>query len=209
MRGAREVTGEPFACGESPFRMKGLVYGAAKECYDELIPDGSAAVLAHMESGTLREFFGQTFLPGAWYDALPLVRVSAVAARVAGKTHAQLIRGNAAWVAARDVRGVYKFLLQLASADLVAQRLGRVSMQYFDFGGAEGSIIRPKVLESYRFGIPAPMAQWFIHAAEGFTPVALELTGARNVRVRSWSPKPDGQVEGMTTVRIRFEVSWA
>ena len=197
-----------FPCGESPFRMKGLVYGAAKECYDETIRGGVDAVLALIDSAPLRVFFSQTFLPGAWYDALPIVRISAVAARAAGKTHAALVRGNAAWVAARDVRGVYKFLLQLASAEMVAQRLARVSMQYFDFGGADGKMIRDKVLESHRFGIPAPMAQWFIHAAEGFTPVALELTGARDVRVRSSTPKPEGEVSGMTTMRIRFEVSW-
>jgi hypothetical protein len=174
-----------FACGQSPFRVKGLVYGAARECYDQTIRGGSDVVAAMIESAPLRAFFEQTFLPGAWYDALPMVRISAVAARAAGRMHAALVRGNAAWVAARDVRGVYKFLLQLASPEMVALRLGRVSMQYFDFGGAEGKMIKDKVLESHRFGIPAPMAQWFIHAAEGFTPVALELTGARDVRVRS------------------------
>ena len=46
-------------------------------------------------------------------------------------------------MARRDLRGVYKVVLELASIEGVAMRLGGLSMRYFDFGEADTRKVRP------------------------------------------------------------------
>jgi hypothetical protein len=200
-----------YAPGRSPFHAKGLVYGGAREYWERRVPGGLAglrdALVGTGETDLVR-FLDTPFLAGGWYDALPVVALSAVAARLAGVPHAQLVRDNAAWLAERDLRGVYKVILMVASAEMVAMRLGKLSMQYFDFGRTESVRLRERVVESRRFGIPAALAPWFIFAADGFVPVALKLAGASSVRLRHGSPQPDGLLHGVPAVQIRFEIHW-
>jgi hypothetical protein len=200
-----------FLPGESPFRAKGLVYGGAREYWEKRVPGGVAALrdtVAATGDAPLARFLETRFVPSGWYDALPIVALSAVAARLTGVPHAQLVRENAAWLAERDLHGVYRVILTVASVEMVAMRLGKLSMQYFDFGQAETVRVRDKVVESRRAGIPAALAPWFIFAADGFVPVALKLAGARSVRLRHGSPQPEGLAQGMPVVQIRFEIQW-
>jgi hypothetical protein len=200
-----------FAPGESPFRAKGLVYRGAREYWDERVPGGVAAVVGAMnDTGetSLGRFLANPFLASGWYDVLPIGPLSAAAARLSGVPHAQLVRDNAAWLAHRDLRGVYRVILALASVKTVAHRLGGLSMQYFDFGRAETVPISERVVESRRYGIPAQLAPWFIFAADGFVPVAMTLAGAKSVRLRHGRPQPDGTVNGVPLVQIRFEIQW-
>ena len=201
----------PFAPGASPFHSKGLVYGGAREYWSQRVPGGLPGLRAALTAtgdAELARFLDTPFVASGWYDALPVVPLSAVAARLAGVPQAQLVRENAAWLAERDLQGVYKVILMVASIELVAMRLGKLSMQYFDFGRAESVRVRDKVVESRRFGIPATLAPWFIFAADGFVPVALKLAGAASVRLRHGSPQPDGMVHGVPAVQIRFEIQW-
>lgn len=200
-----------FAPGTSPFHAKGLVYGGAREFWDLKVPGGCAAVQRAVGSAgdtELARFFEQPFLAGGQYDVLPIVALSAMAARLRGIAHAQHVRENAAWLAERDLRGVYRVFLTVASIEMVASSLGRLSMKYFDFGRAETSRLGDRRLESRRYGIPAPIAPWFASAADGFVPVALKLAGAKSVRLRSLPPQPDGVVKGVPAVQIRFEMQW-
>jgi hypothetical protein len=123
-------------------------------------------------------------------------------------TVAQHVRENAAWVARRDLRGVYKIILSLASVEAVAMRLGGLSMRYFDFGSAETRKLGPSSIESDRVGIPAPLGTWFTWCAEAFIPVALTLAGAKSVEIHSGGARPDGVVHGVPTVRMTFRIAW-
>jgi hypothetical protein len=147
-------------------------------------------------------------MSGPWYDVLPIVAISECAARVRGVSHAQLVRDNAAWVAHRDLHGPYRMLLSLAHVETVALRLASLSMRYFDFGGADAAVVRDCVVESHRYGIPAPLAPWFIYATEGFVRIALKLAGATFAGVRYGPPRPEGMLSGIPLVRLRFEISW-
>jgi hypothetical protein len=118
------------------------------------------------------------------------------------------VRENAVWVAHRDLRGVYKMILGVASIEAVVMRLGGLSMRYFDFGGADTRKVGPKEVESDRVGIPSPLGGWFTWCAEGFIPVALKLAGARTVDVHASSPRPDGEEHGVPTVRLTFRIAW-
>ena len=200
-----------FAAGTSPFRVKGLGWLAAREYYERVVPGGMAAVrrsIAASGDAALLRFVDTPFVAGGWYDALPAMSVSRAAARLADMPHAQLLRENAAWMADRDLRGVYRVLLGLASVEMVALRLPRLSMQYLDFGHAEAKVAGPRFVEACRFGVPAPLVSWFTFGSQGFIPVALKLAGARSVRVRHGKTRPDGFDHGTLLVQVPFEIEW-
>lgn len=202
---------QTFAPGSSPFHAKGLVYGGAREFWERTVPGGCSAVrsaIAATGDAQLAGFLDQPFVASGLYDILPIIPLSAMAARLRGVPHAQHVRENAAWMAERDLRGVYRIILAVTSIEMVASRLGGLSMKYFDFGRAETSRVGDRVLESRRSGIPAQIAPWFIFAADGFVPVALKLAGAKSVRLRYSQPTPDGLLHGIPGVQIRFEIHW-
>jgi hypothetical protein len=184
---------------------KGLVFHGARDFYDLFVPGGGSAVAACAARANpeLGSFFSAPKLAGGWYDVMPIVPLSRAASELLAVPHAQLVRDNAAWLARRDLHGVYRFLLRLASIESVAMRLPALSMRYFDFGGADGRMIGPNVMESSRFGIPAALVDWFQWAVEGFTPVALTLAGARQVKVLTAPPPRAGAI-----VTLRFRISW-
>jgi len=201
--------GSPPGSGsaEPPFRAKGLVFLGAREFYRAHVPGGSDAVRALLDPRTLA-FFDQRFLSGNWYDVMPILPISAAAARAAVTSHTRIVRDNATWMAKRDLRGIYKLIVQMASVEMVVARLPDLSLRYFDFGTADGKMVEDRLFESNRFGIPAPLADWFATATTGFVPVALESAGAKNVRVRGSAHAPDGHAHGVALMRTRFQISW-
>lgn len=192
----------------SPFHAKGLVYQGARDYFERQVPGGAAAVARSLAPPLARFFTEQPFVAGGWYDVMPIVAISAAAASVAGLSHATLVRQNAAWLAHRDVNGVYRALLRVARPEAVAARLPRASMQYFNFGSAEGEQVGAGHYESTRTGIPQGLASWMTWCVEGFTPVALGYAGARNVTVEALPAFGDGDVLGHRTTRVTFHIHW-
>jgi hypothetical protein len=190
-----------------PFRAKGLVYSAARDFYAEHIRGGCDAVRAYL-SPELAGFFDQQFLSGGWYDIMPILTISAAAARAATQPYSRIVRDNARWLAKRDLRGIYKVIVAVASIEMVVEKLPGLSLRYLDFGRAEGKMIGERVFESTRFGIPVPLADWFVFATNGFVPIALESAGAKNVHVRHSPHAADGLAHGVALVQTKFEISW-
>lgn len=198
-----------FPPGESPFHARGLVYLGAQSFYGANVPGGIDAVMRALPDGRLHSFFHQTFLASGWYDILPIVPISATAARVMGVPHRELIMANARTVARRDIPTIYKLLLKLSSPEAVVLRMPKASMRYFDFGESTAQMTQPRLCEAYQKGIPRELAGWFFHAAEGFTEVALGLAGAKDVKVQLDSTTIDGERKGAPTVTLRLEMSWS
>jgi hypothetical protein len=205
MNRARGSTGDPSS---SPsFRAKGLVFLGAREFYAQHVDGGCHAVRALL-SPSVAEFFDQSFLSGGWYDVMPVLPIAAAAARISGKSLARIVRDNAEWLAKRDLQGIYRFIVAVASVEMVVERLPALSLRYFDFGNADGRMVGDRCFESQRSGIPAPLAEWFMAAAAGFIPVALTSAGARDVHVRASPPEPDGHAHGVALTRTKFEIRW-
>ena len=72
----------------------------------------------------------------------------------------ELIREAARWQAKRDIGGVFKLILKLASPELVARALPRASMQYFEFGAARGELLGRGRLRAVQTGVPLPLVPW-------------------------------------------------
>jgi hypothetical protein len=200
-----------FAPGTSPFKTKGLTLRAATEYYDQVIPGGTAAVkravLAAGDEG-LATFMDTPFMASGWYDALPARTMSLHAARLLGVPHPQFMRDNGAWMADRDLRGVYRIILGLASVEMVALRLPRLSQMYLNFGSAEAIRVRERQVEAHVYGMPSCLTSWFVYATHGFANVALRMAGAREVRVRHGRPTPEGFAAGMPVVQLHFRIGW-
>jgi hypothetical protein len=193
------------------FRTKGLVYQGALDFWKLKVPGGVDAVrqaLADAQQHAAARLFEERFVPGGWYPVMPALPSTVAAARLRKMPVANHVRENSAWLAERDLRGVYKVILSVASIEAVAMRLGGLSMRYFDFGAAETRKVGPRAIESDRVGIPAALASWFAWCAEAFIPVALKLAGARTVEVHSGTPEADGEAHGVPTVRLHFEIGW-
>ncbi len=143
------------------------------------------------------------------YDALAILPISQVAARLCGKTHLQLVRDNARWLAERDINGIYKLLLKVFSPETVAKRLPKAAMQYFAFGEASASRQGEKRVEALQRGIPEPMWAWMAAAVEGFSGVALDLAGGKRPTIRVVSHERDGELGGVPTVTIQYLLGWS
>jgi hypothetical protein len=191
----------------APFNAKGLVYLGALDFYAERVPGGWEAVVAQIDPKAA-PFFEQRFLTGGWYDVMPILTASRAAARVAHSPWPRLVRQNAVWLANRDLRGIYKVVVSIASVESVVQRLPELSLRYFDFGDAAGKMVDDKVFEADRYGIPEPLVEWFSIVTSGFVPVALGIAGAKNVRVRNVGHDPDGEAHGVALVRSRYHITW-
>ncbi len=124
-----------------------------------------------------------------------------------GATHAKVVREAAAFLARRDLSGVYRALLVAAQPDAVATRLPGLSLRYFEFGSADGSLIGPQTLLARRGGVPEALARWLVWAVEGFVPTALSMAGALDVRVTANEPRRES-TPGHATVQIEFRFAW-
>lgn len=195
---------------ESAFKTKGLVFIGAWDYYQKVIPGGAKAVCAKLQDDEIRKFFEQHFYIGLKYDVFPIVPISQAAAGLANLSHRELVMGNAKWVAHRDAKGVYRFVLKLSSVKLVAQMLPWVSLQYFNFGSTTGSVLADdKTLDAVQHGIPKYLASWMTWAVEGFAPVVLEIAGAKNVVVSIADQQEDeGLLNGIPICRISWRITW-
>ena len=201
-------TESPFAPGESPFRTKGNVYRALLESADARVPGGRDAVLARLDDPALATFFAQPFLAASTYDILPLVPFGMAGAKLLGVAYPEFVRGGAAFTAKRDMRGIYKVFLKLASPGAVVQRLPRILIQYFDFGKIEGRFTSERAYEATASGIPRPLVIWLMNVAYGFVPVVMENAGARGVELVIRPGELEREERGMALMRSSFVVTW-
>jgi len=188
--------------------VKGHVYRSLLDHIRTLIPSGLDAVLPSLPTEDVRTFFQQSFLHSAWYDVLPMLPLNTAVGRVAGLTMTQVVREASRAQALRDVNGVYRFVLKLASPELVVERLPRATKNYFDFGSTEIDGRMPGQATLLRTGVPACLLPWYCAVTEGFVAVPLELAGAKDVRVRPARAESDGTKLGVETLKVPFQLQW-
>jgi hypothetical protein len=198
-----------FAPGESPFRIKGVVYRNSLDFADERIRGGRAALLAELRDPKLHAFFaGQTFLAGSFYDALPAVPMCAAGATLLGLSADDYVRELTRYAAERDTSGIYRMLLRLVSPSRVMERTPAAARQYFNFVEAEVEKLGARSYRTRARGIPEFLARFYMVVSETYWRHAIALAGARNV-LHEWRlPVLDGEREGVPLVRLEREMSW-
>jgi hypothetical protein len=197
-----------FQPGESPFLAKGTIYQGLIASADAQCPGGFDAVLGALEDDALRAFLEQKFLAASWYDLLPLVSAARTSAALVRAPFTRYVREGARMHAERDINGVHRFFLKAVPPALVADRLPRVMMLYFNFGQTEGRATGEKARVMVGRRIPEPIAEWLTAAVEGFVRAAMQLAGARSIVARLEPPKPDGATSGVPLVSSRMHLAW-
>ncbi|EYF00249.1 hypothetical protein [Chondromyces apiculatus] len=207
MLGTTEVPPLPVPAGTSYFHIKGSFYAGILARVDREIPGGMARLLDELPEPSLRTFFSRgLFLASAWYDALPVVPLAATLARLDGRTFEAQVRFGMRRRAVEDIRGVYRALFKLATPQLVAPRLVRGVSKYLSFGHAENMEVHSGWLTATSQGIPGYMLSAYITSADEFSKVALELSGAKEVRiVRTLQGVRGGPLD---PISMRIHMSW-
>lgn len=198
----------PFAPGESPYRIKGVVYNDLFAYLDEQIPGGRAVVLNRLKASKLEPFFAQPFVSIGWYDIFPLVALQKAAAHTLETPHLDLVRSFARWTFPRQVYGVYKFLLKLTTPDTMVRSLGRAVAQFYDFVRVDVEQVRPKMYVSRGANIPDMLAPPYMASSEVALLILLDIAGAKGVRHRWLPPTDDGEQGGVRLVTVTREISW-
>src|SRR5262245_17925706 len=122
----------PAPPGQNPFRIKGLVLTGLRDFIGTTVPGGYEAVLARIQDPAVLAFMQQRFLTGSWYDILPYVHFLSTAATVARWESARFVGDHGAWQIERDMKGIHRLLLRVASPEKVAWRMGESFARYFD-----------------------------------------------------------------------------
>jgi hypothetical protein len=198
----------PLAVGTSPFHVKGHVYTKMIDDFAQNVPGGVAAVLARADDPTLSRFAAQRFTAAGWYDALPMMPLSLAHARVLGIPYHVHLRDRGRYVAARDIPGVYRFLLRLATPDMVMRRMPRAAVQYFDFGPSDVVFVGKQRAFTNQAGVPETLVPLIAATTEGFVATALEMAGAHRVVVRCTATSKDGARDGIDTFTVTLEATW-
>lgn len=198
-----------FEVGASPFRVKGVAYQGLRASFDARVPGGLEGVVARIDRPELTAFFAQPFLPSSTYDILPLLEASQSAARACGTPWREFVRAGSRLQAERDLGGVYRTLLRLASPRMVVDRIPRILTQYLSFGEVKGALTADTHWEAESRGIPQPVSSWMHAIAEGFVPVLLEAAGAKDVAMVFRPFSVEGRSAGVDLIHARFSVTWS
>lgn len=198
----------PFDPGQSPFKTKGTAYVGINERFEVRLAGGFDAVLERVEDPRVRSFFAQRFLPSSMYDVLPLVEAAQIGAKIVGQSWREFVREGAALQAEKDMRGVYRMLLCVASPQLVVERLPRMLVRYFDFGKVVGEFNGSNRYEAVLTGIPKTVGPWLQGVAEGFIPAVMATSGARQTSVIMHPFEFEADGPGMDFTTTRLSVTW-
>ncbi|MFX8036069.1 hypothetical protein ABTK80_20910, partial [Acinetobacter baumannii] len=77
-----------------------------------------------------------------------------------GRTVPDYLKLRASFQAEKDLSGVYRFLLKLASPEMVALKLSRVATQIFEFGDTTVHRVAPNRIEGAFYGLPISLVEW-------------------------------------------------
>jgi hypothetical protein len=201
-----DIEALPFVAGTSPFHLKGVAYQGHTAYADHFIPGGARAVAAAFRDPALRTFFEQQFLAASWYDALPIVPVWHVCARLLEQNDSDFLRIRTRHQAERDIGSVYRFLLKLASAESVAVRVPLIVQRYFAFASTDASVVSPGLVRVLVKGVPSLLVPWLRIVSETYVRVALELAGAKFVQILRLPSGPSGEAHGVPLSTVGLEI---
>lgn len=201
-------SGAEFAFGESPFRVKGVLYQGTQGFFEQNLQGGLAALVGEIAEPELAAFLSQKFLPSGWYDVMPVPALIAYEARALRMGLSEYLLHRTRYQAKRDLGGVYGWVLRLASPGLVATRLPKIMSQMFDFVRVETVREEGQHVEAYLHGIPASLHEWLHTAMLVYGETAMKLAGARVVEVTPPRVTPEGQVKGIGVATLTFQLTW-
>lgn len=204
----RELFELPFGPGKSPFKVKGIAYKGHLDYTERYVPGGVRGMIAELDSPALERFFGQPFLAASTYDVFPLAQAGVACSNLTRLSFAQFIRIRSRVQAEQDIKGVYKFLMNLVSAEAIAQRIPKIMGQYFDFLETEITDVEKHRVVSIQHGVPKPLVGWLSLVCTSYLDTVLKLAGATAPRTSAELFGEEGRAHGVPVSAIEFTVTW-
>jgi len=200
-----------YRWGESPFRMRGLVYRDSIARAEQQLATrglGLAEVLRRFGDPRFEEFVTQRFAPTEWYDAYPSIHFAPIVARACGMSLAVHMKESAVVHADWALATTGEIALKHMSAEALAAWLPQVSTWYNDFGGLVAHATDARCVRGVRTGVPVFSVQSWGAVAMHFTERVLAGVGVRAARAMALEVEPDGERFGCPLYRVAFEVTW-
>lgn len=189
------------------FRVKGVLYLGTIADFEREVPGGLATLLAEIADPELRDFIRQPFLPSSWYDVLPAPRLIRAEAAARRSDIPSYLAQRTRYQAERDLGGVYRFALRIASPARVVTFLPKVAAQMFDFARASIETREERRTTFVIRGIPSECGFWLKTSFQIYTRVALERAGAANITTDA-ALHFDGDTAGHRIERLEVDVRW-
>ena len=171
---------------------------------DQHFPGGRPAFLALL-SPPMRAFFSQTFLAIGMYD-LPLASV-AYACRCARYEIRPIRRDARRHQAKLDIGGVYRLLLKLTSARMIAGKLPGIMAKYFDFGATRALTDQPLCVTFEVASIPQMLVDWFFACYTGYVEIVVGAAGGQ-IPTLDFDASPAPDQHGFPASKIVGTVRW-
>ncbi len=198
----------PFGPGKSPFQVKGIAYKGHLDYTDRYVPGGVRAMVAELNDPGQTHFFDQPFLAASKYDVFPLAQAGVACANLTRLSFPQFIRIRSRVQAEQDIKGVYKFLMNLVSAEAIAQRIPKIMGQYFDFIETEITEVDKHRVVNIQHGVPTALAGWLALVCTSYMDTILKLAGATAPRTTAELFGEEGSAHGLPVSGIEFAVTW-
>jgi hypothetical protein len=198
----------PVPPGKSPFHIKGVVMQGVLAYLAKKCPGGVEIVFNKIEDPLVQAFYRQQFLAASWYDFLPFLHFAAAAGAAMRVSTARFVAEHAAWQAERDVRGIHRLLLMLASPEKVAERLGVAFARYFDFATVEVSKVATGMSDVVVRGLPAIVLPWYKVSVHAAAQSILSLAGARNFEATYSTIEAAGHKAGIPLINFTVHRTW-
>jgi hypothetical protein len=204
----QELFDVPFGAGESPFKVKGIAYKGHLDYTERYVPGGVRAMVAELDDDAQTRFFDQPFLAASMYDVFPLAQAGVACSNLTRLSFPQFVRIRSRVQAEADIKGVYKFLMNLVSAEAIAQRIPKIMGQYFGFLETEVTEVEKNRVVGLQHGVPRPLAGWLALVGAAYLDTALKLAGTTAPNTVAELETAGGTAHGVSLCTIRFTVTW-
>lgn len=192
---------------ESPFHVKGVLYLGTIAFFEKTVRGGMQSLYDEVRDPELLAFIKQRFLPASWYDVLPAPRLVECEARAMRIDVPGYLLHRTKYQANTDLGGVYRFVLKLASPEMVIKRLPRIATQMFDFA-TPSFVLEDKGHATMRIaGIPAVCGEWLETSFSVYTETAMRLAGAQGIIV-DIRRADEGRRAGEPIIALEIDVRW-
>lgn len=201
-------SGATFEFGQSPFRVKGVLYEGTQTFFEKNVPGGFARLVETIGPGPLADFINRDFIASSWYDVLPAPALIVYEAKAMDLPVDAYLHKRTQWQVEQDTGGVYRVLLKVVSARKVSDRLPILVSQMFDF--CELEVERPADKEriAHFGGVPETLEAWFRVSLRLYTEHVLTRAGAQAVDFQFLDTEPEPPREGVARVRLGFSVTF-
>jgi len=203
------VLDETLPCepGESPFQVRGVIYGRAIEHATKLA--GSLNAFAEgLPDPRVRQFVKTQFKWNGLYDSLPLSPIQIHISRLQRQDFETATRARSAEGAHRLIPSMFRLILGIGKAKSWAVHAPRLMMEYTGVGGVH-------VLEAGErravFGldeIPQFVAAGHVNTVIGIFEGTLTLLRASSVKSRYFDVRRSGEKQGHPMLACSIEIDW-